>query len=60
MLYESTKFWKPCVNRLVLLNVGGFSLVSIIFKNEGIELPTAFYIRNTKTKNIKLTKCVRH
>lgn len=49
MLYESTKFWKPCVNRLVRLNVGGFSLVSIMFKNEGIELPTAFYIVNIET-----------
>ena len=36
------------MNLLVRLNVGGSSVVSMTFKNEGIELPTAFYEKNRK------------
>lgn len=47
--YASMRFWKPLVNLLVLLNVGGSSLVLITFKNDGMELPHALY--QSKNKN---------
>ena len=39
MPYASSMFWKPEVNLLVLLNVGGVCLVCILLRMEGTDEP---------------------
>lgn len=44
-------FWKPSVNLLVRIRVGGVSFVGIVFMNEGIVAPLSLFHTEKKEEN---------